>query len=567
MSKLMVKDGDIWVPMEGLKGNTGPIPADESVPDTALVTDGAKTNTAYLMHNRLTKDAEGELISVEDAYAVPPLSLGADGVSTQVTTTGKNLFDASSANTGGYFDTSTGEYITHSSSKWVSIPLTGNASICRVKGLPNGRTTWWNDGVFIGGSGAGSGNPIDIPEGCDELRSSWFGALSNPIITIDQPIDPYEPYTGGKPAPSPEYPQEIESIDLLESTIAGKNLALFNDSVETKNANGLTFTKNRQNLKVSGSTTKWNIDSMSMTYVSKPFLKAGNKYILSLQGAYSGVVNSTFYFRTRNLGETNTTLHYPSAKNQQCAFTPTKDCIITSFVLRIGTTDGDVNVDVYPQLELGSAATEYEPYSGATALLDLSEEPLRSLPDGTKDELHLTYIRPSTRDGWAYYRGEKVKRVATRNCSGNENWKIYRNYAFYAAMPSARVMKTGKKEVLCNAYKSDASTSLGSASTSATSPNTIFGRNGEKDAIIKTIVAYNTVNDFKTALAENPITIQYPLATPETIDLGIFELPTMQSGTTHLWSDPSTNLSVTYERDRNIVITHLKAAVADLATS
>ena len=65
----------------------------------------------------------------------------------------------------------------------------------------------------------------------------------------------------------------------------------------------------------------------------------------------------------------------------------------------------------------------------------------------------------------------------------------------------------------------------------------------------------------------NGETFAYRLSVPETIDLGEIELPIMQAGTTNIWTDPSTSLSVTYERDRNIVISKLEAAAADLATS
>lgn len=56
------------------------------------------------------------------------------------------------------------------------------------------------------------------------------------------------------------------------------------------------------------------------------------------------------------------------------------------------------------QLEVGSTATAYEPYQDTT-VPDLLPEgtSLRSLPDGTKDELRLSYLRPSTRAGRAVY--------------------------------------------------------------------------------------------------------------------------------------------------------------------
>ena len=45
------------------------------------------------------------------------------------------------------------------------------------------------------------------------------------------------------------------------------------------------------------------------------------------------------------------------------------------------------NVTFYPMLVKGSTATEYQPYDGSTIPIDLQGHQLRSLPDGTKDEL------------------------------------------------------------------------------------------------------------------------------------------------------------------------------------
>lgn len=46
--------------------------------------------------------------------------------------------------------------------------------------------------------------------------------LSKMQINVGETVLPYEPYTGGKPSPSPDYPQEIESVGRVLST--GKNL-------------------------------------------------------------------------------------------------------------------------------------------------------------------------------------------------------------------------------------------------------------------------------------------------------------------------------------------------------
>ena len=51
----------------------------------------------------------------------------------------------------------------------------------------------------------------------------------------------YEPYTGGQPSPSPDYPQEIKSVAEPTVKITGKNLLPFLYKNGSKTENGVTF--------------------------------------------------------------------------------------------------------------------------------------------------------------------------------------------------------------------------------------------------------------------------------------------------------------------------------------
>lgn len=63
-------------------------------------------------------------------------------------------------------------------------------------------------------------------------------------ITENERLSSWEPYTGGKPSPSPEYPQEIESAGdkgNLNVMVRGKNIFPGPEQPKTVEQNGLTF--------------------------------------------------------------------------------------------------------------------------------------------------------------------------------------------------------------------------------------------------------------------------------------------------------------------------------------
>ena len=60
-------------------------------------------------------------------------------------------------------------------------------------------------------------------------------------ITENAAMSEWEPYTGGKPSPSPDYPQEIISKEVSEIKVTGKNLF---DFVTLAGGEGATFEKN-----------------------------------------------------------------------------------------------------------------------------------------------------------------------------------------------------------------------------------------------------------------------------------------------------------------------------------
>lgn len=138
-------------------------------------------------------------------------SLTLHGKSTQVSTTGAQLFDVSEVLTETALNTEN-PVEEHAVGYWTSgyIPVKTGNYICSRKGTARG---WTYDADknglrYIDNSGE---TPISIKEGEAFIRVSGKDAVDpqNFMVNEGDSIKPYEPYTGGAPSPSPSYPQEI----------------------------------------------------------------------------------------------------------------------------------------------------------------------------------------------------------------------------------------------------------------------------------------------------------------------------------------------------------------------
>lgn len=159
-------------------------------------------------------------------------SLTLYGKSTQGSTTGAQLFDVSEVLAETWL--STEKPIDEKAvGYWTSgyIPVKTGNYICSSKGSARG---WTYDADknglrYIANSG---GSPISIKEGEAFIRVTGANtaAPQNFMFNEGNSIKPYEPYTGGKPSPSPSYPQEIENAGMdgeIGVTVTGTNLLPF----------------------------------------------------------------------------------------------------------------------------------------------------------------------------------------------------------------------------------------------------------------------------------------------------------------------------------------------------
>ena len=512
---------------------------------------------AWLWDNQLTKELSGDILTASDAYAEPPLSLTVDGKSTQASTTGKNLFDKDNAPLGYYSN----DGVFHSSGSgssgysWWSVRVS-EGDVIRWADSTNNYLTGWNDGTFVQLSETRPTSPFTVPSGVDEVRGyTQNSTLSTCIVTKNNDNLTYEPYTGGKPSPSPDYPQPIESVDELVLAFAGKNLF---DAANPASAIAATYTYENDTLTVTATNaTTWCYLRYNVSAIE--WMQAKSVTLSAIASA-----TTTPYFGIEFFRADGSRISYAVSSTQAITRTVPYDTSYINVVFYARNTTagavGDTCTYNDIQLELGSTATAYEPYAGHTVPIDLQDHVLRSLPSGTKDRLTLTYLRPSTREGWGVYAVGLYQRVGEVDL-GDLTWEPRSNQSkWYASCPNSR-SNVNVQNRRCSAY-----TVIASQGSSSTPENNTIGPRAVDN--VTTIYVRDdryppdstTAADFKAAVAG--IKYEYLLAASRTHDLGTVELPSLPSPNVTMWADPTTGLQMEYVRDTNLVVQQLNTETA-----
>lgn len=288
------------------------------------------------------------------------------GRSSQFTTTGKNLLkypyaEANKTSFGIKFtdnkdgsitisgtSTETAYYNLYSNSDGKRLTLASGTYKLVAKGRSK-CNVFTNNGV----NSAKNEGTFTITDGHNDV---WCFIEAPKGLAVDETIYPmiqlaystdesYEPYTGGKPSPSPNYPQEIKSVVNPVVKVTGKNLynARAYPLIE-KGYNGLTIQKKDDYYTIVGTATAEAVLWLCGSYNNRTplfMLKKGNYALTSSLTIYS----YTGDVRKRFAG----------------IFSNDEDYPVTGIC--VGYKKGDVlNNQLYVQIEKGSEATSYEPY-------------------------------------------------------------------------------------------------------------------------------------------------------------------------------------------------------------
>lgn len=268
------------------------------------------------------------------------------GKSEQFTTTGKNLLPFP------YTDkTKTENGVTFDVKDDGKIHIYGTATETTYFNLSN-NIEWGNESFFakneryklIGGLYYNAYNKI---LSCTVQKGETLDKILAPmVISINEINSTYEPYTGGVPSPSPDYPQEIKSVVNPVVKVCGKNLynARAYPLIE-KGYNGLTIQKKDDYYTIVGTATEETVLWLCGSYNNRTplfTLKKGNYALTSSLTIYS----STGDVRKKVTG----------------IFSIDEDYPVTGIC--VAYQKGDVlNNKLYVQIEKGSEATSYEPHT------------------------------------------------------------------------------------------------------------------------------------------------------------------------------------------------------------
>lgn len=221
------------------KANASASKADTATASAIEATAKANEVASTLSANVLKGNVKGTFIHVDDVWPSSLLSIEIEGAAEQVTTTGKNLlnpeplkdisnFDTSQKGQGFYvykFDVpSTGDYTV---SVKQSVKDTNYLMISNSPTFGSGQQVWISHpSIALKTSATFNGVSAVYLYFSDDIAKVQDVLVKVGGVQIEKGTTPtaYEPYTGGKSSPSPDYPQEIKVIENPVLKVTGRNL-------------------------------------------------------------------------------------------------------------------------------------------------------------------------------------------------------------------------------------------------------------------------------------------------------------------------------------------------------
>lgn len=483
----------------------------------------------------LTGEASGAMATCMDSAEWPLLGIGVQGKCEQVTTTGAQLFDVSTAKDGCYVSDSTGGEGcgTDGVGKFASdyIPVVPACNITFDKKTAWG--AWYNaQKQFISGFVHGEPRTITAPENAAYMRFTGYLDSKNVMVNVGDSAFPWEPYTGGAPSPSPAYPQGVQET------------GTYNPETGMYEADMVMTGSNLFNPK-------------TLTYKS---------YVNDVTGAIAsnaGDVNASDYIPVtgyKYVKITTTTASkqwgafYDSSKKYISGIISYKNPVpVPTNASYMRLTVIDDAIDAF-MVNAGEVALPWEPYQSDTLRLT-ADQPWR----GTGDIHDEVCDRDGVLGTWRRFEAMEYNTAASHFANPLKKTKELR------ITPPQGALLDSKKKTICDKFRNlkDGTWNKDVAY--------VYGDAGVNGEYIAFRVGIN--ENPETFFVDNPIKFVYQLAEPyfepfpEEIQKQYRKLKSY-AGTTHAWVDDplQPEVSFKYVKDSKAVIKNLQLDIAEQIT-
>ena len=289
----------------------------------------------------------------------------------------------------------------------------------------------------------------------------------------------YEPYTGEIPSPSPDYPQEIETITDIK--IVGKNLYGGTDPLTER-----------------------------YTYIMPS--KIGETYTLSFEGSTTAPTSGgARAFLNNHIDIERSTIATDNKVATLSSTSQSYHLTLTSTIngylfLSLASPVSSFSIQNI-MLEKGSTATEYEEYKGVTIPMSTNElTKIGNISDKLNIDLDTGAI-------------SKVSNIGKTVLDGSESWQYWEGGLMFYIAPTTLNYLQRQNEVLSssNYYICLRQTTSGNDFRSLTSQyDYAMSFANETNGLRLKNINFTTANDFKDWLSTNNVIVYYVLATPTT---------------------------------------------------
>lgn len=537
--------------------------ADKATASATTAANKAEAAVAKLplpLGNTLKGEVESTLASVHDAYPAPLVTAKVMGQSNQTTTKGANLFDVSKVSS------ATSNGITMSVEDGC-IRLSGTNTAAGVNNIEIVAGLGGKGAIIAAGKYTATVEGISQASLIIQLKDNTFASLTKAKpsavidnrseqsmtyflfqipqgVTVNEKVKVWfekedkslkEPYTGGKPSPSPDYPQEITNLTKAEVITSGINICSDDKLLCGIGYNsGVPFNKY-------GMVAEFPYTQPSETSGIGAVLntKKGVTYSIAYLGsAAKAAVGIAEYSGLEDVGDIANAVSYVKVSDlKKVSLTATVDGVMV-FVLASQWTDGKTNLNTFNKedmiISVGEPCGTYTPHQSKSTPIDLQGNELLSIPNGVRDEVLID----------AEGNVSLIKRVA-------------------------------KYVVPENVYAQDEPNNFGVQ----LELNAVDGKYLHKQLCPEN-AKYNSKINWMTVWKEGNswanlqefkqwfigTEFYYGTKNPETIPLGKVELPALPESTSNVWNDGNipANVYINYLKDVNIAYSDLENQIKQI---